>query len=151
MMGFVNGVPGSGVDSEDDERHVAELLWPVLCAMATAMVENEENYLFEGVELAPHHLHTLSVLWPGRVRACFVGYADVNTAAKLAQLRRHGGGTNDWLCDYDDAALIAEIERIKAQSAYLRAECARFGLPYFEAGLDRADTVAQVVAYLRSG
>jgi hypothetical protein len=150
MMGQAVGAPDSGVDPEDDELHIAELLWPIIRAMATAMLENEEDYLLEGVQLTPAHVRELCDAWPDDVRACFVGYADVETQAKMAQLRRYCGGPDDWLRDYDDAALAREVERIKAQSAFLRSECARLGIAYFEAGLAREETVGAVVVYLRS-
>ena len=38
MMGFTNGLPEYGVDSDADELLVAEQLWPVIRSMATAMM-----------------------------------------------------------------------------------------------------------------
>jgi chloramphenicol 3-O-phosphotransferase len=55
MMGFANGLPDYGVDPDDDELRVGELLWPVVKPMATAMLENEFNYLIEGAQLHPRH------------------------------------------------------------------------------------------------
>jgi hypothetical protein len=151
MMGFTNGLPDSGVDPEDDELQVGKLLWPVVKAMATAMLENGENYLLEGVQLNPHHVYDLSRQFPAQVRACFVGYADLAVTEKLRQLREFSGGTNDWLSSYDDLQLSETILRLKALSAHIRSECAHYGLYYLETTTDLAQTVEQVVHYFKKG
>ncbi|NLE44324.1 MAG: adenylate kinase [Chloroflexi bacterium] len=145
MMGFANGLPGSGVDPEDDELHIGALLWPVVQAMAIALLENEEDYLFEGVQLCPVHVGKLVDAFPGQVRACFVGFASVDVRQKAAELRQYGGGLDDWLRDYTEERFIEEVERLKDLSARIEAECESCGLRYVEISDDLHETVGLVV------
>lgn len=150
MMGFAKGLPEHGVDPDDDELHVADLLWPVIEAMATALVENEEAYLFEGVQLRPQHAHALNQKFPGQIQACFIGYAEADVQAKFEEIRRFGGGADDWLKEITDQEVLANVARLKALSRHLRDECHRYGLKYIEVSADLAQTVSETVRYLRS-
>ena len=147
MMGFANGLPESGVDPEADELWVAEQLWPVVQSMATAMVEDEVVYLLEGVQLHPAHVSGFCKRFPGAVRACFVGLAEVDTATKFQEIRHFGGGADDWLRFYSDERVRHEIERIKAQSVYIRDACQEVGLRYVEASDDLAIAAAEVIRH----
>ncbi len=151
MMGFARGLPAFGVDPEDDELHVGHLLWPVVHPMALTLLEDEEDYLIEGVQLHPQQVDALRQEWGDQVRACFVGYADMDSRAKLSHIRAYGGGPDDWLRDYDDQQLLATIERLKALSRTLRDECARWGMPYVETGIDLQPAIDSVVHLFRTG
>jgi 2-phosphoglycerate kinase len=151
MMGFANGLPERGVDPEADELLIAEQLWPVVRSMATAMVEDEIDYLIEGVQLHPRRVRELCEELGGDVRACFLGLAEADASAKLQEIRRFGGGSDDWLRHYSDEQVIQEIERLKALSVRLQRACRACGLVYFEAADDLSSTVTRVVRYLSKG
>ena len=151
MMGIANGLPAQGVDPDDDELQVGVLLWPIVESMAVAMLENAEDYLLEGVQLNPRHVRTLCNKFPGQVRACFVGYAEVDARAKFREIRRYGGGLDDWLREYDDQRTLREVERLKALSQTLQDECDKYALKYIETAPNLAQTVEAVVRYLAGG
>jgi hypothetical protein len=149
MMGLAQGLPATGVDPDDDELAVGVLLWPVVRPLALALVEDEVDYLIEGVQLHPQQVRQLYDQAPGQVRGCFVGYVEIDVMAKFRQLRRYGGGADDWLRYEEDDQLVAQIERLKALSRRLRTECACYRVPYFETTTDRDHTVTEVVRYFR--
>ncbi len=147
MMGFADGMPEFGLDPDADELLVAEQLWPVVGAMLSAMVEDEVDYLVEGVQLHPKHAWELCEKFAGRVRVCFVGFAKVDTLVKLEEIRRFGGGADDWMRHYPDEQVIQEIERLKNLSVRLEDACQQYGIKYVEASDDLSDTVADVMRY----
>jgi len=147
MMGFANGLPEYGIDPEADELLIAEQLWPVIRAMATAMVEEEVDYLVEGVQLHPGHVWELCEEFVGPVRACFLGFTQVDTSTKLREIRHFGGGADDWLRHYPDEQVVQEIERLKELSVRLKNACQRHGLKYVEVSNDLSGTVADVIHY----
>lgn len=148
MMGFARGLPASGVDPNDDELAVADVLWPVVRSMAETLLENRVNYLIEGVQLRPQHVWALSQRFGDAVRPCFIGYADVDIAGKFVEIRRYGGTPDDWLYELDDQSVLRELKRQKRLSAYLKEECGQYKIPYFENSANRDDAVAAVLAYL---
>lgn len=149
MMGFANGLPALGVDPEDDELAVGERLWPVVKPMAVALIEDEVEYLIEGVQLNPKHVAELYSRFPGQVTACFVGYAEIDVRVKLEQLQRFGGGLDDWMRAYDEQQRLETVAHMKQLSARVRDECRQVNLRYFETDTNLEQTVSQVVQYLK--
>ena len=148
MMGFARGLPAYGIDPEEDELRVADQMWPMVRGMAMTLIEDQVEYLFEGVQVRPRHVAELSTRMPGCVRACFLGFAEIDSQVKFRQMRRFGGGSDDWLRDVDDEALLNEIDRLKELSARLRDECRRHGIPYLEVSTDLEETVQNAVRTL---
>jgi hypothetical protein len=153
MMGVARGLPEVGVDPTDDEFKVGELLWPIVKGMASqALVEPKNDYLMEGAQLRPRHAWELSEELPGRIRACFLGFAEIDTMEKLRQIRHFSGGEANRYDDFarwDDQGTISEIERLKAFSARLRAECYEYAMTYVEVSTDLANTADTVIRYLK--
>ncbi len=151
MMGLTRGLPEYGIDPEEGDRLTASKLWPVVEGMALAYIENEEDYLLEGVCLLPEYVAQLASRIEGPLRACFIGFAEVDPAEKLYQIRRFGGIPGDWLKEYDDERALRTIESLKRFSFEIRDECERYNLRYFEILPDHSNTMHHVVQYLIDG
>ncbi len=150
MMGC-HAAPQLGVDPNEDDRQIAAQLAPIIKAMATAMLENSEEYLLEGVQLQPQVAAELSRRFPGQVRTAFVGYTAIDPLIKVQQLRHFDGGNNDWLRHESDEALLAMVARLKAISQWVQAECQKYGLPYFDTSVNFTATLDRVVDFLKAG
>ena len=132
MMGLSRGLPAFGLDPEDSGVSRGEMLWPILRAMAVNLLEEERvhpNYLLEGDELLPGHVAELRTAYPGRVRACFLGYREAIPEAKLRAVR---SVESDWMDYCSDEEVLAFLAGEVEHSAYLERECARHGLRYFD-------------------
>ena len=150
MMGCTHGAPQLGVDPNADDRQTAAKLTPIIKAMATAMIENGETYLLEGVQLQPQLAADLTCQFPDQVCVAFVGYAEIDLVTKVQQIRQFDGGANDWLSHEDDAELLATVAWFKAASQRVRAECHTYGLPYFDTSAHFTATLDQVVDFLKT-
>jgi putative acetyltransferase len=147
-MGLFNGVPAFGMDPEAPGPVVAEKLWPLMRAMCVNMIETEVYYLIEG-EILPRHAAELAQAYPGLVCACFLGYTEATPAQKLREIRAFSGYPNDWMADLSDAEALGAIQEGIEFSRYLRAECARYGFPYFDTSTAFLETLDRAAAYLR--
>lgn len=148
MMGFANGVPRFGIVPEDSGQARGERLWPLLRAMAVNLLEEEAThptYLLGGDELLPARAAELIRDYPGQVRACFIGYADVDPAAKLVDVRCGHATWMEWAGE--EAALAAIVEAVEF-SRYVESECAAHGIPYFDLSQSKEAGAAQALAYL---
>lgn len=150
MMGCAGGAPPLGIDPNEGDQQTAAKLTPIIKAMATAMLENGEIYLLEGVQLLPQVAVELSQQFPNQVCAAFVGYAVIEPLTKFQQLRHFDAGNNDWLHHESDEELLALVARFKVMSQWLRDECHRYGLPYFDTSVDFTATLDQVITFLKS-
>jgi hypothetical protein len=147
-MGLVNGLPSFGLDPEASAITIARQLWPLVRAMAVNMVETDVHYIIEG-EILPEHAHELARHYPDQIRACFLGYAEIAPRQKLAEIRAFSGHANDWMEDYTDEEILALVEENIAFSRYLREECGRLSLAYFDISEDFLEVHNRVIAYLK--
>ena len=153
MIGVAYGLPEVGIDPTDDEFSVGELLWPIVKGMASqALIEPKNDYLIEGAQLQPKHAWELSEELPGRIRACFLGFAEIDAMEKLRQIRRFSREEVNLYDDFarrDDQYVISEIERLKAFSTRLKAECDKYAMMYIEVSTNLANMVDTVIRYLK--
>ncbi len=147
-MGLHHAVPSVGVDPSAPSVEVAEKMWPLVRAMAENALESNVDCIFEGDMIVPKHAAELRGLAGDDARACFVGYVDIKPEQKLAEIRRHSGGPNDWLNEHTDEEVMDLVEESIRFSRYLSEECDRLGFRYFDCSTDFEGTVDAVVSYL---
>lgn len=147
-IGVANSIPQLHVDLDSDDASVGEIVWPLVKSMSAVMIKDRIDYLLEGALLQPKHAHELITEFPTRVHACFVGFAKARTAEKFEQVKRFGGGPDDWMRQFDDGTILNELERLKTVSEALQEACRKYQLQYFETSLDFDKSVAEVIDYL---
>ena len=151
MMGFANGYPAFGMDPETPSEVRGEQLWPILRAIAINLLEEERThptYLLEGDELLPKYVAGLAAAYPGRVRACFIGYTQAVPADKLRQVRQTDVDWYDYAPEAEALGFLADMVRF---SRYVQAECAAYGLRYFDCSKAFDPVIAEAIAYLTAG
>ena len=149
MMGLARTMPELGLKPTDPAQTRAPIMWPILRGMALALLENGENYLIEGDVLMPAHAVELRERFGAAVKSCFIGYENVDSLAKVRDIRHHGAARQEWTNDCDDSHLLRIVEEFKILSRQLRIECASHQLAYFDGSIDLFAAVTQAAAYLR--
>ncbi len=149
-MALFYGVPDFGLDDPDAPTVVvAEKLWPLVRAMAIYMIRSGVPYIIEGDEVLPKHVHALMQHDQLPIKACFLGYREIEPVQKLREIRAYSGHPNDWPSERDDGSVLDVIHAKIAFSHYLHDECTRLGLPYFDTSHDFLQTLEQVMDYFR--
>ncbi len=147
-MAFAKSMPTLGIDPEGDDSLTARQLWPFVKAMIETMIENGQDYAFEGVYLLPDDVDSLFRTHTDSVRACFLGFEHVDTNHKVREIKAHRGEGDDWLYDADDDELTRFVNHEKKLSCSLRTRCEELGLRYFENSNDFQQSIDDAVAYL---
>lgn len=132
VMGFTNGLPQMGIDANKPEKEVAEKLWPFLKAICVNIIEIGLDYVVEGVFILPEQVNELIEEYPRNVKACFIGYTNISPDQKLSEIRIFSGALNDWTINESDSSVLKHIHKMVSFSEYLKNECDRFNMPYFE-------------------
>ncbi len=152
MMGFANGYAEFGLDPETSSQVRGEKLWPILRGIIVNLIEERlyhPDYLLEGDELLPRYAAEVAAEYPGEVQACFLGYTKVIPADKLMAVRQF---EPDWAKFYhDDGIVLAFLEEQAEFSRYLKAECTKYKLAYFDGSDDFEGAVEAAVRFLMSG
>lgn len=136
VMGFTNGMPQVGIHDKLFPDDIAVRLWRFLTAMCENMLWADLDQVIEGEAMLPSRIRELTEAHPGGIRACFLGYTDVDIHAKLREIRNYSDPRTDWLAKESDAYVRDHIRNMTAFSRQLAAECEASGLPYFDTSTD---------------
>ncbi len=151
MMGIANAMPESGLKPRDPAPARAEIMWPMLRAMSSTIVENGDDYLLEGDVLMPSHAVELRERFGSAIKSCFMGYTSVDSAVKMRDIRQFAVGKKDWTDECADAHLLRLVLEFREFSQMLRDECRELRLPYFDGSVSFHGAIAEAATYLCGG
>lgn len=150
-MALHRSAPDLGVHPDDDDLSTADAMWSSTETLLDHLVFEARDYLVEGVNLRPATVAAYIADTDVAVRACFLGYPDVDLTVKMAAVADFAGPPTDWLMrtGRDHVAHYLDVSRTLSRT--LRAECATFGLPFVDTGGDFAAalTVADDVLMMK--
>ena len=136
MMGFNDGIPGYGIHHLLWPNEIAEKMWPFLRGMIDSMLVDGMDYVIEGEAMLPGLIAGLVEKHPGRIRAVFVGYTEIDVEDKVALVKAYSDGENDWLTTKPDEYIRDHVGNMIAYSKTIRKGCEQHGLPYFDTSGD---------------
>ena len=102
VMGFTNGIPEYGIHDRLFPNEIADRIWGFLKAMCENMLWSDIDYVIEGEAILPELVRELLDGYPEKIKICFLGYTDVDTDAKLREIRTYSDGKDDWLVNEPD-------------------------------------------------
>ena len=136
MMGFNDGIPEYGIHHLLWPNEIAEKMWPFLLGMIDSMLVDGMDYVIEGEAMLPRLVADLVEKNPDKIRAVFLGYTEISVKDKVALVKKHGGGENDWLTKKSDEYVRDHIGNMIAYSKSIKNGCERHGLSYFDTSED---------------
>jgi hypothetical protein len=148
MMGFNDGIPEYGIHHLLWPNEIAERMGPFLLGMIDSMLVDGMDYVIEGEAMLPQLVADLVEKHPDQVKVLFVGYTEINVEDKVALVRNHGDGENDWLTRKSDEYIRDHIKNMIAYSKMIKSGCERHGLPYFDTSEDFLGTIEAATAFL---
>lgn len=148
MMGLANGVPEYGINPDDREFRNAEKMWPIIRSMLINMIETGLDYIIEGYTILPEHANEIQNLFPDQVKSCFIGYSRIDPKKKLEEIRKYSDLPNDWAKTSSDSEILNLINRSISYSTFLKTECEKYKIPYFDQSDDFIGTQRKILVYL---
>jgi len=93
--GVANTISQLQINLDSDDASVGEQMWALVKSIAKMMIKDRIDYLLEGASLQPKHANELTIEFPNKVRAVFIGYAKADIRGKIKQVKLYGGGADD--------------------------------------------------------
>lgn len=146
---LVHGAPEMGMRYEDSFTDRSNKLWPITKNMVKMFLDEENNYLIEGDSILPAQINELIVEGKS-VRCCFLGFAELTKDEKLALVRKYHQGGVDWTKSISDEEMLPMIDEMIQFSKYLKEECAKYGIEYFDISHDFEGVRDEAFQYLFS-
>jgi hypothetical protein len=148
MMGFNNGIPEYGIHHLLWPNEIAERMEPFLGGVIDTMLVDGMDYVIEGEAMRPEWVAELVDKHPDEIRAVFMGYTEINVEDKVALVKEHVSGENDWLTSESDDYITDHIGNMIAYSKTIKAECEKYGLSYFDTSEDFAAAISAATEVL---
>jgi hypothetical protein len=98
--------------------------------------------------MLPRFVADLIEKHPAEIRAVFVGYTEIDVEDKVALVKKHSDGDNDWLTNESDEYIRDHIGNMLAYSKMIKTECEKHGLPYFDTSEDFLTTIEAATGFL---
>jgi hypothetical protein len=145
--GLANGAPQLGVVYEQPFIERAEKMWPVAKPLLGFFLHEERDFLIEGDSILPSQVHEL-LEERSSVKSCFIGYAELSKEEKLALVRTYHQGKVDWTKNISDEEMLDLVDQMIEFSKYLKAECEKYEIKYFDISHDFESPREQAFQYL---
>ena len=141
MMGFNDGMPEQGIHHLLWPNEIAEKMQPFLHGVIDCLLVDGMDYVIEGEAMLPQSVAKLIEENPGKIKAVFVGYTEIDVADKVALVKKHGDGDNDWLTKESDEYIRDHIANMIAYSKMIKNGCKEHGLTYIDTSEDFAAAI----------
>ena len=128
----------------------AEKLWPILKSLLIHFIEEELDYLVEGDAFLPKHVSGLEKKCKNEIGVCFTGFTKISPQDKLKEIRKFSDFKDDWTGKRSDREMLGDIKEMIEFSKYLREECKKFDIKYFEISDNFQKNLNNVFEYLSS-
>ena len=148
MMGFNDGLPEYGIHHLLWPDEIARKMGPFLLAMIDSMLVDGMDYVIEGEAMLPEVVADLVEKHPGKIRAVFLGYTEIDVKAKVALVKEHGAGENDWLTKQSDEYISDHVGNMITYSRMIKDGCEKHGLPYFDTSDDFLTAIEAAIDFL---
>jgi 2-phosphoglycerate kinase len=133
MMSLSKANHTGGVNHDDDDKVVSKQLEPFLYGMIETMVQNNIDYIIEGVHFLPSFAKELLTKFPSKIKVCFLGFKDANPIEKKMELKKYSSiMENCWFGHYSDKELIILVEFLIQESKVMYQKTEELGISYFE-------------------
>ena len=132
MMGFNDGIPEYGIHHLLWPNEIAEKMQPFMLGMIDCMLTEGMDYVIEGEAMLPQLVADLVEKHPDKIKVAFVGYTEINVKDKVARVKEHSNGENDWLTSESDEYIRDHIENMIGYSKMIKSGCEKHRLSYFD-------------------
>ena len=117
---------------------------PFLQGMIDSMLVDGMDYVIEGEAMLPESVADLIEKHFDKVKVVFVGYTEINLEDKVALVKKHSDGEDDWLTNQSDEYIRDHIGNMIAYSKKIEKGCEKHGLSYFDTSEDFLGTIEAI-------
>lgn len=132
MMTLVKAKPELGIVSTADDMQVGEQLEPYLYSMIETMIENNEDYVIEGVHIYPKFASLLRDKFKSKIHIIFLGMDQVDVYEKISELKSYQSQlSNPWFENYNEEEMFDLVSFLVKASMDLKKQAEIYGFSYY--------------------
>ena len=142
MMGFMLGLPETGVHDKLWPSDIAKRIWPFLRGVMETLIHEGTDFVLEGEAFTPELCRPFVDKYPNQVRVVFLGYPSATLNQKREEILRFPNGEHDWLLQQSDMEIDTHITNMIAYSNTIQASCDKHGFPFIDVTTDFITSLA---------
>lgn len=133
MMMIHYGSPEFKLDVNASDDTVSRKLEPFIRGLIKSLVSASKDALIEGVHFRAEFVKSLMASYPGKIRAVYLGYRNIDSQRKADELNRHRHLTdNCWYGHMSEAELLSLASYMIKESQRIYQECMTHHQTYVE-------------------
>ena len=133
---------------DEPSKKVAHKVWPNIKFLLRNIVEVEPNYVIEGDKFLPEFVSQIINEYPNKITPCFLGYSSISPKQKIKEIKQNKNTINNWTENLSDRDLMELTNEMIDYSKFLKKECKKYDIPYFDLSDDFLKTLEQTYKYL---
>lgn len=133
MMMLHKGNKDLHIDVYASDSSVARKLEPYLYGLVETMIQNDADYLIEGVHFTTDFSAKLLQDFKDRINIIYIGYKDISVEDKVREIYKYKETMdNPWLFNHQGEKVEDIISYLIEESKRIHDECISKGLQYIE-------------------
>lgn len=133
MMMLSKGNKELEIDIDASDNTVSKELEPYILGMISTMIENNAEYLLEGVHFNPDFSRYLLDCYPKDVKIIYLGYKNMDFKSKAEELLLYKNDTeNPWYLTFKGDKLFTLTQYLIDESHRVYGLCNELNLEYIE-------------------
>lgn len=133
MMMLHKGNKDLNIDIHASDSSVAKKIEPYVYGLVETMVENDENYLIEGVHFNTDFSKKLKNKFGDKICILYLGYKNISAKDKLEEIYKYKEQMdNPWIFYSEDQVIEEIVSYLIDESKRIYNECTELGFDYFE-------------------
>ena len=133
MMMLYKGNSDLNVDKDASDSSVSRQIEPYVYGLIETMIENNSDYLIEGVHFNTPFARKLLNRFGDKIRILYIGYKDISVEDKVNELNHYKDQIdNTWIFDLMDGKIEDTTEYLIEESKRVYNECMEHNLDYID-------------------
>lgn len=112
------------------------------------LLKTQESYTVEGDCIDPKDIAEIQEKYGEYIKCCFMGYCLLSAKEKLDLIRTFNMGEKDWTNKHEDEEMLEMLQRMIDHSVYLKSECEKYNIPFFDVSHDFQKTQDEAFDFL---
>jgi 2-phosphoglycerate kinase len=146
LMALSLGNPDLKIDYNADDAITAKQMEPYLMVMVDVLVQNKTQYLIEVVHFNPDFMNKILEKHPGKIKALYLGYEQVEATEKVAELIKYRDRIeNCWYRHFSKDEMMKLVTYLISVSRQIHKEADHYHIPYIDIYdiVDQAPTIVE--------
>ena len=147
---LADGAPEMGIAYGDTLMERPIKMWKFTKHLVAYFLSQEKDFVLEGDAILPAQVKEMMTHKENvnGITACFIGYTKLTIDEKMEIIKKYRQGDSDWTAGQSDEDMLKYVEEMIEFSKFLKIECEKHDIKFFDISDDFHGTHDEIFQYL---